>query len=106
MRRAGGQMGRRADLRGAGTTLVEIVVVLGILGILMSVSAVALTSLRPPTGEERARRLEEARRNAIRTGEAVVFDDDSLGDVRLLPDGRAIGSGIDPLTGALVHDAR
>ena len=77
-------------------TLLELVVALAILGLILGVSGVALASLRPPAGSEVARARQRARAEAIRAGTAVRAD-----SVLFLPDGRALGPGVDPLTGAV-----
>lgn len=93
-----------------GVTLIELLVVLVLLGLLFMVSGLALASLGTPKGAARARALTAARSRAIRSGVPVFADGDSVvvGASRLpqptpvlfLPDGRAIGPGMDPLTGA------
>lgn len=84
----------------AGVTLVELLAVLLVLGLMLGVTGLALGSLRRPTQSERVRDLEHARSAAIRTGVATSVRVDSS-VVRFLPDGRALGPGVDPLTGAL-----
>lgn len=81
-----------------GVTLVELIVVLAILGLTAAVSAVALMSLRPPRAAEHRRALTTARAAAVDSAVEVVVPD-SAGRVRFLPDGRAAGPGVDPLTG-------
>jgi len=82
-----------------GVTLIELLVVLVLLGILLGVSGLAIGSLAPPRESQRVRTLLAARATAIRTGApAAVRVDSAL--VRFLPDGRALGPGVDPLTGA------
>lgn len=93
----------------AGVTLIELLVVLVLLGILLGVSGLALASLRPAPALRWTRDLEGARARAIRTGRPVTVRRlaDSVGDstaIRFLPDGRALGPGVDPWTGA--PDAR
>ena len=84
-----------------GTTLVELLVVLVILGLMMGAAGLALASLRPPTDDGTRRALELGRMQAIHQGRPVVVTIDSLHAVRVrfLPDGRAIGAGVDPVTG-------
>jgi prepilin-type N-terminal cleavage/methylation domain-containing protein len=77
-------------------TLLELVVALAILGLILGVSGLALASLRPPAASEVTRVRQQARAEAIRTGTAVRAD-----SVLFLPDGRALGPGVDPLTGAV-----
>lgn len=69
----------------AGFTLLELIAVLAIVGLMASLSMVALGSLaRPEDPVARARR--EARATAIRDGIPVVSH-----GLRFLPDGRVIG---------------
>jgi prepilin-type N-terminal cleavage/methylation domain-containing protein len=81
-----------------GVTLIELLVVLVLLGALLSVSGLALAALRPPTSSRWRQALLAARAQAIRTGQAVTVRTDSTA-VRFFPDGRALGPGVDPLTG-------
>jgi Tfp pilus assembly protein FimT len=89
-------------MRNEGTTLVELIVVVAILGLVFGVSGLAFMSLRTPRGSEWARALSQARSEAIRRGQpirAVTPSTQHLAPL-FLPDGRAIGVGADPLTGA------
>ena len=105
MRRTVGQSYSRT-----GVTLIELLVVLTILGLTFGISGLALTSLRAPRESAVVRRLRENRAAAIRTGLPVRVVLDSPAErsdrptvrpsVAFLPDGRAIGQGADPLTGA------
>jgi prepilin-type N-terminal cleavage/methylation domain-containing protein len=81
--------------RKRGVTLVELLVVLAVLGLVLGISGVALASLREPSEASELRGLERARAEAIRTGAPVL-----TAHVLFLPDGRAVGAGVDPLTGA------
>ena len=93
-----------------GVTLVELLVVLAILGVMAGISGVALASLRAPRESARVRTLNEARAQAIRSGKPVQVLLDTVPPrtgqqarpliALFLPDGRAIGLGLDPLTGA------
>lgn len=92
-----------ASLPPSGFTLLEVSVVIVVLGLIMGMSGLALVSLRVPRESAATQELRRARVEAIRTGRAVA----SLGKhplrtphVLFLPDGRAIGAGADPLTGA------
>jgi hypothetical protein len=76
-------------------TLIELVVALVILSLILGVSGLAVASLRPPATSEVARARLQAHAKAISTGTPVRAD-----SVLFLPDGRAIGPGVDPLTGA------
>lgn len=93
----------------AGVTLVELLVVLALLGVMLGVTTVAIVSLDPPVGAERAAALRRARAEAVRTGKPVRITGSSMTpgsdrsplpvQVLFLPDGSARGPGIDPLTG-------
>ncbi len=95
----------------AGTTLAELIVVLALLGLIVGVSGLTLGSLRPAADAQAIQDLRRARAEAIRTGRPVHLlgaQGDSVASHtphpppswRFLPDGRAIGPGVDPLTGA------
>ena len=82
-------------VRGArGVTLVELLAVLTVLGLTLGVSGLALASLRAPRESELVMELRQARADAIRAGAPRTSH-----QIRFLPDGRAIGPSIDPLTG-------
>ena len=81
--------------RDGGVTLVELLIVLALLGLLLGVSGLALASLRAPRGTDDLRELQRARAEAVQSGVPRA----ALG-VLFLPDGRAIGPNVDPLTGA------
>jgi len=84
-----------------GYTIIELIVVLAILGLVLGISGLALASLKAPRESERVRALREARTEAIRAGKPVrtVMYHSPPTTVLFLPDGRAIGPGVDPLTG-------
>ena len=84
-----------------GATLVELMLVLLILGLITGISSLAMGSLKSPTVSEHARTLSQARAAAIRSGKAVSVSGEGGDVVRFLPDGRAAGRGVDPLTGEL-----
>ncbi len=92
----------------AGFTLVEVLVVIAILGLIFGVSGLAFSSLRLPRESMRIAALRAARATAIRTGRPVraVLPRDTaayrspLPAPLFLPDGRAVGPAVDPLTGA------
>jgi len=89
------------DLR--GFSLLEVIVVMAILGLIGGMSALAFVSLRASRDSVVARGLRRARTEAIRTGRPVITVDDRpprTAHLLFLPDGRAIGPGADPLTGA------
>ena len=77
-----------------GVTMLELLVVLTILGLLLGVSGLALTTLKQPRESALMVELRQARAEAIHTGIPRTTH-----HVRFLPDGRAIGVGVDPLTG-------
>lgn len=83
-------------VRGArGVTLLELLVVLAVLGVMLGVSGLALGALKAPRESGLVLELRSARTQAIRTGAPLTTH-----HVRFLADGRAIGPGVDPLTGA------
>ncbi len=84
--------------RPKGATLIELLVVLVILGIIAGTTGAALRQRPRGTGAS-AQSLERQRRLAIRSGQAVTTRDSLGRTIRFLPDGRATGPGIDPLTG-------
>ncbi len=92
-------------MRRSGVTLVELLVVIAILGLIVGVSGLAFTSLRAPPASERTRAARVARAQAIRAGRPMAFPFArpwARPSALFLPDGRAIGSGVEPLTGAPV----
>lgn len=101
-------MVRGAWLHPAGFTLVEVIVVLAIMGLALGISGLALASLKAPRESEWIRELRLARTEAIRTGRPVrTRSNHALLTTNLfLPDGRALGPGVDPLTGTLRDSTR
>jgi len=77
-----------------GVTLLELIVSLALLAVILGVSGLALAGLRPTSRAGAEGRLRQARADAIRGGTAVRAE-----SVLFLPDGRAVGAGVDPLTG-------
>lgn len=100
-----GELGRGM---GEGYTLVEVIVVLAILGLMLGISGLALASLKPPPESEWIRVLRQARSQAIRTGRPIYTGGNHAPRTThlFLPDGRVIGPGVDPLTGAPRDTAR
>ena len=89
-----------------GTTLVELMVVLTIIGIVLGVTAAGFAGLREPAVASARQRLEKGRWIAIRSeAPNIVTGRDSAGVVLFLPDGQAIGPGVDPLTGEVLDEA-
>ena len=82
-----------------GVTLLELLVVLTILGLVLGVSGLALASLQTAGESQAVIDLRRGRTEAIRSGVPRTVH-----GVRFLPDGRAIGTGADPVTG--VPDAK
>jgi len=96
---------RGTQLLPEGFTLVEVIVVVAMLGLIAGMSGLAFLGLRSPRESERVRDLWRARAEAIQTGRPVIAGDNRAlrtAHVLFLPDGRAIGVGADPLTGAPV----
>jgi prepilin-type N-terminal cleavage/methylation domain-containing protein len=77
-----------------GLTLLELLVVLTMLGLFLAVTGLAIGSLKAPRESEQIRALKRARAVAIHSGAPRRAD-----GVLFLPDGRAIGPHVDPLTG-------
>lgn len=73
-----------------GTTLVELLVVLALLGILAAVGAGSMTSPRGPDEDPAIHTVRRARVQAIQRGVPVLVRSDS-GWIRFLPDGRTVG---------------
>lgn len=85
--------------RSSGVTLLELLVTLAILGLLLGVTSLAVSSLQAPRESDETVELRGARTAAIRSGTPRFVH-----GVLFLPDGRAIGPAVDPLTG--IPDAR
>lgn len=86
-----------------GFTLVELIVVIAIVGLMAAISGVAVASLQVPRESEGVAALRHARAQAILTGTPVQADSNraprTTHSVLFLPDGRALGPGMDPLSG-------
>ena len=85
--------------RARGVTLLELLVVLTVLGVVLGVTGLAIGSLQAPRESEEIATLRRARAEAIHSGAQRAAH-----GVRFLPDGRAIGPNVDPLTG--IPDAK
>jgi len=93
-------------MRRTGVSLVELLIVIAILGLIFGMSGLAFVSLRLPRESEWMREAWAARAWAIRDGSPTPFPTARpliRPSVLFLPDGRAIGLGADPLTGAPVN---
>ena len=89
-----------------GFTLVEVIVVLTVLSIALSTAALSFPAAgRGTAADSAAAVLEAARVRALHSGQAVKAGN-ATDPVLFLPDGRAIGAGFDPLSGAPVDSAR
>lgn len=102
-------MVRGAWFHPSGFTLLEVIVVMVILGLIVGMSGLAFVSLRAPREADRMRDLRHAREEAIRAGRPVAVGGNQTPRTTLtlfLPDGRGIGSAVDPLTGAPIDAAR
>lgn len=91
-----------------GVTLVELVIVLALLGMVLSMSALNLGRAwgRDAASMSGNGRVDGARLQAIREGRPVRLERDSAGPLLFLPDGSALGNGVDPLTGRLSDAAQ
>lgn len=85
-----------ASLR--GTSLLELLVVLVLLGLMAALSAGTVASGRGMPASSDDSVVTEARRRAVRTGLPVRIRVDT-GWMLFLPDGQARGQGLDPLEG-------
>ncbi|MGH7533423.1 MAG: pilus assembly FimT family protein [Gemmatimonadales bacterium] len=95
-----------------GTTLIELIVALAVLGIVLGVSTAAIGSLDRKSPPAAIVAVDRARERALRSGVPVSLDlpdsnpNAAPQSVLLLPDGRIIGAGYDQLTGAATNAAR
>ena len=89
-----------------GVTLIEMMVNLVIVGLLTGAAAAVLGTLRQPELEVWKAEVLRARDSAIRSGRPVLVSTDSGYRALLLPDGRAVGPGLEPLTGEVTDASR
>ena len=83
-----------------GTTLVELVVCLAILGVMAGITGFAFHSLKPRADATPSRAIFRARAEALDSGKLVRLVVDSLGSIGprvmlFLPDGRVLGDTMD-----------
>ena len=100
-------------MRGAaivhGMTLIEVVVVLTIIGVIASVTALAIPRVMTLSPNDPGRALANLRRRALRDGAAVttrLLIDGAMHDVVVLPDGSVIadsGVALDRFTARWRH---
>lgn len=87
----------------AGFTLIELIVALAIMSVSFAVVAIGISESLLADADPRdwTTQVAAARRQAVATGQLVVLDDSaSTGHtVLFLPDGRAVGARVEPLTG-------
>ena len=86
----------------------ELMVLVAIMGLVFGVSGLAFSSLRASRESVWTTALRHARTEAIRNGQpvrAVTTSTERLAPL-FLPDGRAIGPGADPLTGAPLYASK
>ena len=96
-------------LRTGGVTLVELLVVLVIIGVLATTTGLAFSNARTESKPSKQASLNALRTRAILDEHPVQlrYGDPALETaVLVLPDGRVIGDGIDPLTGQLADATR
>jgi hypothetical protein len=83
------------------------VVVLTLMGVLAGIGGLAFAGLRRPAEDPWSGSLSAARQAAIDSGITVLLAADSVhAPVLLLPDGRAVGKGVDPFTGEALRVTR
>jgi prepilin-type N-terminal cleavage/methylation domain-containing protein len=95
----------RGQASTAGSTLIELIVVLAIMGIMAGVVALSFRGAGEREKDTPKTRIAAARREALEKRHAVsvtIAVGDSLRELTAFPDGRVVGDtllGIDPLTG-------
>lgn len=97
----------------AGSTLVELIVVLALLGVMSAVTVLALRSTPVASPDDTAmQQLMDARRAAVRDGKRVTIELVVAGtrhSATALPDGRVVTTaslGVNPLSGRPTDAAR
>lgn len=75
--------------------MLELLVVLTVLGVMLGITGLAIASLKAAHESDEILALRRARAEAIHSGASRTTH-----GVRFLPDGRAIGPTVDPLTGS------
>jgi len=90
--------GRCRDL--SGFTLIELAVVLTIIAITAGIASMGVVSLIGNGKDRGVEAIDALRSKAIRQGQPITWED-TVGKrvVRFLPDGRAIGIGVNAITG-------
>lgn len=83
----------------AGFTLVESLIVVAVLSIVLGTVALSLPARSDAAASAARRELVRARAQALRSGQPVVAGDPAR-PALFLPDGRALGHRVDPLTGS------
>ena len=89
-----------------GATLLELTVALTVMALVAGLAVLSVASVRPPPADPWRTAVAHARAAALRTGRPVAVVGDSGATALLLPDGRALGPGLDPLTGEVLSASR
>ncbi|MFL5493502.1 MAG: Tfp pilus assembly protein FimT/FimU [Gemmatimonadales bacterium] len=88
-----------------GATLVELMVTLLLIGVLTGLGAATLGARRPTQRSLRDQAFDRGRLDAARSGRAVRVTA-AGSEAYFLPDGRAVGAGLDYLTGEVIDADR
>jgi prepilin-type N-terminal cleavage/methylation domain-containing protein len=88
-----------------GATLIELMVALLLMGVLTGLAAATLGARRPTPRNLREQAFDRARRDATRDGRAVQVSAGGA-EALFLADGRAVGLGLDYLTGEAIRAGR
>ncbi|MGH7562559.1 MAG: pilus assembly FimT family protein [Gemmatimonadales bacterium] len=94
---ASGQAARPPIPRRTGFSLVELMVVVALLGIILGVGVVSMSSKKPE--ESAAADVERCRGESIAQGVPVLIRIDTVA-LLCLPDGQLVGAGREQLSGA------